>query len=74
MKKVTVLLAGGVPLEFKIDTSQLFAFRSCVIDRLVFPVEDTAIACAHVMAYTIEDVEEAPQEPAEEKAENDCNT
>lgn len=75
MKKVTALLVGGIPLEFEISLQRMHDFRACVIDGLVFPYGDTAIACRHVMAYTIEDVVEAPAEPAEEKTEEDgCNS
>jgi hypothetical protein len=71
VKKVTALLVGGIPLEFRVSPPEVAAFRACVIDRLVFPYEDTAIACRHVMAYTIEDV---PAEPDEEKLEDGCNS
>lgn len=70
MKKVTVLLTGGAPLALAIPAEVVSIFRACVIDKLVFRHEDTAINCHHVMAYVIEDVSDS----SGETEEDGCNS
>jgi hypothetical protein len=77
MKKVTVMLAGGLPMAFLASFEQVGYFREAVRKKLLYTFEDTAIACDHVMAYYVEDApKDAPEDDEETKeaGEDDCNT
>ena len=73
MKKITVMLAGGLPMAFLASFEQVGYFREAVRKKNLYVFDDTGIACDHVMAYYVEDADEK-ETPATEPDEPDCNT